>query len=176
MWAGARAAAAAAVFLVTAAGAAVAQTTSTSGDRERAGEWSPVVYSWVLRRAGETELDPFGPSGRREVLQLTAPGRTLRGVFQRTRLDRFENGEPSREEGWYEIRGGIILLYHADERGATGRVETGRYLHGRICLQDPEDGGLLSYEYLEPKVEGEDVGPLRSPGAPETGECDATGA
>lgn len=171
MWQRAVGSVAAAIAVAACAGSANAQT-AANGNADDV-EWSPAVYSWVLRKAGDEELDPFGASGRREVLQLLAPGRTLHGTFQRIRLDRLERGEPSREGGWYEIRGGLILLYHADGDGATGRVETGRYLHGRICFVDPDDGRVLAYEFLAPAIEGVDVRPPRSPGAPDAGECDA---
>jgi hypothetical protein len=56
-------------------------------------------------------------------------------------------------EGWYEIRGNSIQLYHRDAQGgATGRVEIGRYLENTICLSDQESGELLAFEYLSPAV------------------------
>jgi hypothetical protein len=108
------------------------------------------VFSFVLRQAGAEVVNPFASSGRREVLQLMAVGSPFRGQFRRARLDRIGQDDWS-TEGWYEIRGNVIQLYHSDAAGnATGRVEVGRYLESSICLNDPENGQLLAYVYLKP--------------------------
>jgi hypothetical protein len=110
----------------------------------------PIVFSFVLRQEGDHILNPFGVSGRREVLQLQAGRNPHRGQFRRARLDHVGQDDWT-SEGWYEIRGNIIQLYHSDASGsATGRVETGRYLENTICFNDPESGQLLAFSYLEP--------------------------
>jgi hypothetical protein len=110
----------------------------------------PIVFSFVLRRAGDKTLDPFGSTGRREVLQLMAQGSPLRGRFRRARMDRVGT-DGWAVEGWYEIQGDVIRLYQSDAKGnATGRVEIGRYLERHICFADPEDGRPLAFEYLAP--------------------------
>lgn len=112
----------------------------------------PAILSFVLRHAGQLTLDPFASSGRREVLQLMAGPEPERGSFRRARLDRIGDGEWI-EEGWYEIRGNVIQLYHHDRNGsATGRVEIGRYLETTICLQDPDSGQPLAFEFLAPDL------------------------
>lgn len=111
----------------------------------------PAILSFVLRHAGQIALDPFASSGRREVLQLMAGTDPEHGSFRRARLDRIGSGDWA-VEGWYEIRGNTIHLYHHDKNGsATGRVEIGRYLENTICLQDPETGQPLAFEFLDPE-------------------------
>jgi hypothetical protein len=116
----------------------------------RATSPQPIVFSFVLRQAGQVVINPFATSGRREVLQLMAGGSPLRGQFRRARLDRL--GEENWSiEGWYEIRGNVIQLYHRDATGnATGRVEIGRYLENTICLDDPESEYPLAFIFLKP--------------------------
>lgn len=110
----------------------------------------PVVHSFVLRHAGHITLDPFASSGRREVLQLMEGRDPLRGSFRRARLHDIGDGEWV-EEGWYEIKGDLIHLFHYDRNGSlTGRVEVGRYLEKVICLQDPENGEPLAFAFLAP--------------------------
>jgi hypothetical protein len=110
----------------------------------------PATFSFVLSKAGDDTLAPFGTTGRREVLQLQAGRTALRGQFRRARLDRLGQNDWT-SSGWYEIRGGIIQLYHSDANGnATGRVEVGRYLENTICLNDLENGQPLAFSYLEP--------------------------
>lgn len=126
----------------------------------------PIIFSFVLRHAGNVALDPFGTSGRREVLQLRASATTTRGQFRRARLDRVGNDDWA-AEGWYEIRGNTIQLYHRDASGnATGRVDVGRYLESTICLSDPENGEPLAFVYLEP-VTGNGNGEAPNGAAPE---------
>lgn len=121
-----------------------------SGARALSTSHRPVIFSFVLRFAGEETLDPFGTSGRREVLQLMMGESPQRGQFRRARLDRIGKDDWA-VEGWYEIRGNVIQLYHRDPNGsATGRVEVGRYLEETICFQDPENGLALAFQYLEP--------------------------
>lgn len=108
------------------------------------------TFSFVLRYAGEMPLDPFGSSGRREVLQLMVGESPHRGQFRRARLDRLGHDDWA-IEGWYEIRGDVIRLYHRDRNGsATGRVEVGRYLEETICFQDRVNGLVLSFQYVDP--------------------------
>jgi len=154
-----------AAALVWTAGAANAQ--APSGDDGTPPNWSPMVYAYVLMADGAERLDPFGQTGRREVLQLLGQGSPARGQFLRARLDRL-GSDGWRQQGWYEIDGDVITLYYMDEDGG-GRVEHGRYLHGRICFTDAEDGDALSFDYLP--AEGSDVPPPPSPGAPEGGVC-----
>jgi|GEM_PF-2503155 len=121
----------------------------------------PAILSFVLRHAGHATLDPFASSGRREVLQLMAGPEPERGSFRRARLDRIGEGDWI-EEGWYEIRGNVIQLYHHDRNGsATGRVDVGRYLEETICLQDPDTGLPLAFEFLAP---AHDAGQLAEAG------------
>lgn len=111
----------------------------------------PITFSFVLRQAGDDLLNPFGISGRREVLQLRARHSPLRGEFRRSRLDRLGQDDWT-TAGWYEIRGNTIQLYHSDASGnATGRVEIGRYLEETICFNDPESGQLLAFSYIKPR-------------------------
>lgn len=122
---------------------------TTAQNRERPAT-RPAILSFVLRHAGTVILDPFGSSGRREVLQLMAGPEPERGSFRRARLDRIGDGNWI-EEGWYEIRGNVIQLYHHDGNGsATGSVEVGRYLEEIICFQDPDTGLPLAFEFLAP--------------------------
>lgn len=152
------------------------QAQAASGEPARDGTaaaWRPVIFAYFLRQAGEERLDPFGVEGRREVLQLMMQGSPQRGLFRRARLDRLGASDDAwREEGWYEIRGGVITLYHADAMGATGRIESGRYLQGRICLRDGEDGRLLVYEFEAP-AGGDAPRPPPAPGAATRDGCAA---
>lgn len=128
----------------------------------------PIVFSFVLRRAGDQTLDPFGSTGRREVLQLMAQGSPLRGRFRRARMDRVGT-DGWAIEGWYEIQGDVIRLYQSDAKGdATGRVDVGRYLEHHICFADPENGSLLAFEYLAPATGAQAAAP--PPAAADTRE------
>lgn len=123
----------------------------------------PTILSFVLRHAGQITLDPFASSGRREVLQLMAGPDPERGSFRRARLDRIGYDDWD-VEGWYEIKGNTIQLYHHDRNGsATGRVEVGRYLENTICLQDPETGQPLAFEFLAPEPGNAEVAPASNP-------------
>lgn len=131
---------------------------------------APTVFAFFLRGEGNRVLDPFGSEGRREVLQLMMLDSPERGQFARVRLDEADEEGAGRQTGWYEIRGAVITLYHMDDRGATGRVEHGRYMNGRICIVDGTSGRTLAYEFMAP--EGVDLTPPPSEGAPSDGDCD----
>jgi hypothetical protein len=134
-----------------------------------AGFGRPIVHAFVLTRAGGRTLDPFGTSGRREVIQLQALGTPFEGRFLRARLDRLGAPGGWQEEGWYQIRGDTIFLYRASPDGGIADVEGGRYLPGRICMVDRENGQLLEYDYLAPRGAG-NPGPPASP-APRDARC-----
>lgn len=153
---------------------AAAQTPDSVEAAQESESWVPQVSSFVLRRAGTEILDPFGTSGRREVIQLMAQGSPLRGRFRRARMDRLDS-EDWRIEGWYEIRGSTIRLYYMDEvGGASGRVDIGQYRRGLICLIDEVDGRTLSFEYLAP--EGGNATPPPAPAGSIEATCQAGGA
>lgn len=131
---------------------AIAQQDQSNTTSDQSTSAQPAIFSFILRQAGSELLSPFGVSGRREVLQLRAGHSPLRGEFRRARLDRLGQDDWT-TEGWYEIRGATIQLYHSDAGGsATGRVEIGRYLENTICLSDPENGQLLAFSYLKPST------------------------
>lgn len=164
--------AASGIAAVAAALLAVQPAAAQAPDRGRptTDAWHPVVLSYFLRRAGDEVLNPFAATGRREVIQLLIDGGPLHGRFRRVRLDRMGDANGGRTDGWYQIDGAVIRLYYGSPDGTGGRIETGRYLHDRICLTDPADGRILSYEYL-PAAAPDAPAPPASPGAPEEGSC-----
>lgn len=112
--------------------------------------WRPTVFVYFLQQMGGEAVDPFGATGRREVLQLMMDQTPDEGRFLRVRMDGQADGSGDRvqeEAGYYQIVGGTIVLHHAPPDGAVGRVETGSYFTGVICLSDAETGTTLRYDF-----------------------------
>jgi len=142
-------AALACLALTTAPAAAAAQQPRGDDGAPPAG-WRPTVFAYALTRAGGRTLDPFGATGRREVLQFLVMGRPEEGRVARVRMDGGAGGDRIlREEGWYEIRGDTITLTFPGPEGEP-RTEHGRYRGTHLCFTDPETGEPLRYEVLVP--------------------------